>query len=363
MSYQLGILPSVRSRFYLHVIALVFVLFSPAHAATPTETVHLYRFAKPNEITLSGTELGACMALLTRKNFQHLSFQYRGMHCRPFKPLFGKNAFDKTVTEVLTNAPATPLWKNFTPAEFMDYLEANDQRDCDFVTGSEEKLTGWILKQRDNSINPLSIYQESLTLNHQNIWLALLSIHQVVRNNARWWNAAMYRDSHYDSSSETGYAAGIEREKKFFNKFIDIRGDLQDKNRSDRDDHFVGDHEGSWYRLWGAMLFRASMIVPEEFQKRVQYQCESQDFSISEKFLSAFNNSRANMVFFLDESGIEENKSGEKDGKGKLRIDRAGGEAVLSLYRALSDPSVMKQNHIDEQFCLKQGYLHTQTAK
>ena len=45
----------------------------------------------------------------------------------------------------------------------------------------------------------------------------------------------------------------------FFNKFIDIRGDLEE-----RGDSFHGDHRGSWYRIWGAMLDYLSMVAPEK---------------------------------------------------------------------------------------------------
>lgn len=120
------------------------------------------------------------------------------------------------------------------------YLQAAGSRNCDFETGHEENLKSWVLQQPDNTVDPVTIFEKSLELNDGNLTDSLLTIHQLMRNNARWFSKNYYE---YDSSEVQA--------QEFFNKFVDIRGDLRD-----RGGNFEGDHAGSWYRMWGMALWR-----------------------------------------------------------------------------------------------------------
>jgi hypothetical protein len=131
---------------------------------------------------------------------------------------------------------------------FFDYLAGFPQH-ARYASGAEDKLKSWVLAQPDNSIDPVKIYRESLKLNNGNIWNAILAVHDLLRNNARW----MYKQYYlYESTPEA--------EKQFFDKFIDIRGDLKERGYG-----FNGDHEGTWYRIWGIMLHRLAKTDQASF--------------------------------------------------------------------------------------------------
>ncbi len=127
----------------------------------------------------------------------------------------------------------------YTYNEFLDYLSVNDGYRS-YNTGKEPDLFDWILSQPDNSIDPVSLYSKSLEFNEGNVWNAILTVHQLLRNQARWWDSNNYF-----------YRSSPEQEERFFKKMIDIRGDLTQRGAG-----FTGDHGGSWYRIWGIMLFR-----------------------------------------------------------------------------------------------------------
>jgi hypothetical protein len=128
------------------------------------------------------------------------------------------------------------------------YLLADSSRICDYETGHESPLREWVLSQADNSIDPVMMFRKSMQLNDGNIFDALLTIHQLLRNEARWWDEKSYR---YNSSTE--------KERAFFNKLIDIRGDLVDRGGSN-----TGDHQGTWYRIWGMMLYRVAQAYRDD---------------------------------------------------------------------------------------------------
>ena len=132
-----------------------------------------------------------------------------------------------------------PCWYEWESGG-MPYLGANQSRTCEFATGKEEQLKEWILKQPDNTIDPLAIMEKSLELHDGNILTSQIAVHQLLRNNARW-----YSKKYYD------YKSSPEDSKKFWNKFIDIRGTLKERGGK-----FEGDHAGSWYRFWGMSLWR-----------------------------------------------------------------------------------------------------------
>ena len=126
----------------------------------------------------------------------------------------------------------------------LDYLGAQLPRACDWISGQETALKKWVLRQKDNSIDPVRIFEASLRLNRGNIWNAVLTIHQLLRVHARWSEHRRYGVE----------AARLSQQEvtDFFNKFVDIRGDLWELNP----EKLHGDHAGSWYRIWGSMLFR-----------------------------------------------------------------------------------------------------------
>ena len=138
----------------------------------------------------------------------------------------------------------------------LDYLAATANRTGDYLTGREGALREWILSRPDNSVDPLALYQASLALHGGNIWNAVLAAHQLLRNHARWWATERY---HFRSSRE--------EQEALFNKLVDIRGEL-----SERGDGFHGDHAGSWYRVWGAMLFRLGFVADATFAARASGQ-------------------------------------------------------------------------------------------
>jgi hypothetical protein len=106
------------------------------------------------------------------------------------------------------------------------------------------------------------LYRQSLEINRGNVWAALLTIHELIRNEARW--ATKYKGY----SQIYPYNSTPEKQRLFFNKLVDIRGDLLERGPS-----FKGDHEGTWYRMWGMMLERLSLEGPVDFvdpKKRAQ---------------------------------------------------------------------------------------------
>lgn len=131
--------------------------------------------------------------------------------------------------------------RQFNFDQLLEYLQASPFRDFDYFTGFEPHLKAWVLAQMDYSIDPIQIYSHSLALNSGNVWGAILTIHQLVRNMARYNEPRRY---FYKETNREESAA-------FFNKLIDIRGDLEE-----RGEPFLGDHRGTWYRIWGMMLYR-----------------------------------------------------------------------------------------------------------
>lgn len=123
--------------------------------------------------------------------------------------------------------------------EFTLYLSVHADRKFDFSTGQEAPLREWVMLQNQNSIDPVLLYQKSLGLNSGNIFAAILTIHQLLRNEARFTDKRRYQ-----------YKSTLPQQQKFFDQFIDIRGDLVERGPG-----FYGDHKGSWYRFWGTFLY------------------------------------------------------------------------------------------------------------
>jgi len=135
---------------------------------------------------------------------------------------------------------------------FLDsYLQINSKRVCDYETGDEDKLKQWVMNQPENSIDHIQIFRESLRLSNGKVYDAILTIHQLLRNEARYWSTKYYA---YDSNPQ--------HEEEFWNKFVDMRGELPERGEG-----FKADHAGSWYRMWGMMLNRIASTreaIPDE---------------------------------------------------------------------------------------------------
>lgn len=117
-----------------------------------------------------------------------------------------------------------------------------------YQTGWEYELRDWVLSQKDNSILPHELFEKSLILNKGDLFASILTIHQLLRNEARFYASYIYYNSNWD------------RLQKFYNKFVDIRGDLEERC----DGVSGGDHSGTWYRIWGTMLESINSVRPEE---------------------------------------------------------------------------------------------------
>lgn len=183
--------------------------------------------------------LGSCFLrqTLSREAFR---LNKSDMHCKQIDRVYQGGRYENVNREGLPDAENP----------FEQYLRAKAFRRCDFESGREARLQNWILSQSDNSITPLAIFKFSIALNDNNIWSALLTIHQVLRNHARWMYPQMY-----------DFNGSMEGTQKLFAKFVDLRGDLVE-----RGENYKGDHAGTWYRIWAGMLLRLSHV--NDFEMR-----------------------------------------------------------------------------------------------
>lgn len=134
-----------------------------------------------------------------------------------------------------------------------DYLGAQGDKSggrtrTEYCSGHEMDLEKWILSQKDNSVNPVNLMLKATELNDGNIFLAALTVHQLLRNYAR--GDLKYRYYLY---------VPAQRRDAFFNKLIDLRGDLKERDPK----QYTGDHRGTWYRIFGVMLARMNHTAEE----------------------------------------------------------------------------------------------------
>ena len=116
----------------------------------------VYAYPKKNMVTINPVAFGQCLALNTKKYKQST-----------IQPTIAK---DGTA---------------YSKKSFDDYLISSRYKD--FSTGQEKNLQTWILRQRDNSIDPLSLFNISMQLNKQNAWASMITIYELLRFHARWW--------------------------------------------------------------------------------------------------------------------------------------------------------------------------------
>ncbi|MBI2605160.1 MAG: hypothetical protein HYW49_03665 [Deltaproteobacteria bacterium] len=149
------------------------------------------------------------------------------------------NVFDR---KELTNKPYAD------PFHDLNYYLAGSKEASDaamFLNPEEREafssrfnhLRDWILAQPDNSIEPHTLFVESLKLTNGDMFGSAILAHDLLRKEARFF------DNRY-----IVYKSTLEERAAFFNKFIDLRGDLDDRGKGNR-----GDHAGTWYRMFGIL--------------------------------------------------------------------------------------------------------------
>jgi len=199
-----------------------------------------YRYPSQTKIKIDGEILAFCMAREISK--------YEKPKINP-TTIYRCN---KNWATKMASKPEEAITFAMFDKKFLDsYLQINPQRICDYETGEEDKLKQWVMVQPENSIDHIQIFRESLRLSKGKVFDAILTIHQLLRNEARYWSTKYYA---YDSNPT--------HEEEFWNKFVDIRGELPERGEG-----FKADHAGSWYRLWGMMLNRIAATrdpIPDE---------------------------------------------------------------------------------------------------
>lgn len=231
---------------------------------------------------------------------------------------------------------------NFDSDQFIDYLAAFPNRHCDYKTGYESILRDWILNQKDNSIDPVMLFRQSIKLNSGDPWAATLTIHQLLRNEARWAEKKFYT-----------YKSNEEKEHQFFNKMIDIRGDLSELGGDN-----AGDHEGTWYRIWGIMLYRFQLSGSnvEKIDTSKISECMNIPRTSLKRLLSDLKSS--SIAIAAEGVKLLGATEGEKDWR-KIEINRKGSQAASSFIKAATylkdtrtDPDLLER-------CSKRQYLKT----
>ncbi len=140
----------------------------------------------------------------------------------------------------------------------------------DYLTGDKDlaeyyyqfhnlELEAWIINQPDNSILPHQLFGQAAKLSEGDIYLALVSIHEVLRNRAR------------STQKWTMVNVNMEHRNDLFDKLVDIRGDLAELGGAHK-----GDHYGTWYRLWILMIQQMS-VSPDigEVENRLNLSCNT----------------------------------------------------------------------------------------
>jgi hypothetical protein len=279
-----------------------------------------YRYLGPGHYRVAGRDLGYCMALRARRQHSY-SLDSHQTKC----------TIDVNGDTYDYQGPKKP--------SLLEYLAALPKRNCDFTTGSEEELRNWILAQSDNSIDPLKIFSKSLELNRGNIWNAILAIHQTLRQDARFYNPRYF------------YSSNLHQSEAIFNKLIDLRGSESSKNGPG-----TVDHAGTWYRMWGAMLYRLSF----SFGRKLG------DFSITsegcpENAPHGFNKVRSLVADFIviGTAAMDDKvaKVLDESDTGKLRVDMGASAAASEMLDALVDPSLISKAGITPEFCDQRKYI------
>lgn len=281
----------------------------------------VYKYPSSQKVELNGSSLGECLVAAT---------------------VLSNHAYSLSRSKMIS-----PYRKD----QFKYYLYASSPDDegkvkgaDSYKTGFEEKLKVWILQQPDNSVDPVGLYRKALELSDGNVWNALLCIHDLLRNNARFYDTKRYT---YPDSKKN-----VER---LFNKLIDIRGDLKERGVN-----FKGDHSGSWYRIWIFPLFL--MMDVDEKQPRYPHEndcnCKSLHTGFGDQFkqlLPIVKKDYLKVAVSIYEGGKGNN---EIDAKGKVKLDRQLIEMGATMVTGLwLDPMTKERAKQIMPNCGPQKYL------
>lgn len=224
--------------------------------------------------------------------------------------------------------------KKYSIWNFDSYLTGSDF--VYYTTPSELNLKTWLLNQPENSITPISLFKAAMSLNGNNVFDSLVNIHTVLRNVARW-------QAHYVRKQKAlSTPDNVAQVNTFFNKFIDIRGDL-----TERGGEFKGDHPGSWYRIWGMMLkFLMSSPIGE---KNLTY--KNPWFNFNRDYLRVLVAGFAENVKYILPKFMDDP---DKQRKGDLNA-RAANAAYWMTMTGLNHPDTQKSRKCTAaEYLLKQ---------
>lgn len=226
--------------------------------------------------------------------------------------------------------------KKYSVWNFDSYLTGSKY--AYYTTPTEMALKNWILAQPDDSITPVSLFTQALQLNNRNVADSLVNIHTVLRNVARW------RSPYVKIQNAPSTPKSAENVNQFFNKMIDIRGDLMELGKENK-----GDHPGSWYRMWGMML-KFLMTAPVS-EKNVTYQ--NPWFNLNRDYLRVLVAGLAENIKYIMPGFADDP---DKHRKGDLNA-RAANAAYWMTMTALKHPDT-----INSQTCSPSVYLTTNNA-
>lgn len=294
---------------------------SPAVALTRYEQYRqtlAYSYPHRGRLDISTDALGHCMALAAAARGP-VSFARDGM--RDF---------------------STGRACEYTFSNFLSYLVAGNGSGvpCSYSSGTEAELERWVRAQPDNSIDPVGIFRASLSINGGNAWLALLAIHRMLWNNAR--------------PGEMNYPTTDQSRHAFFDKLVDLRGDLSELGGENR-----GDHAGTWYRIWGMMLFRLMLEDGTSLTHKIgaaAAQCETGGSLLPPEFLEVMASCSRWITATVVGSGAEWIKVlgyPEKDRR-KAEINRDGASSMDAMLMRLRHP-VFRPG--DSEACARRAYL------
>ena len=247
------------------------------------------------------------------------------------------------------------IWGLDSGWDFLDYLAGYAARKFDFISGNEASLEEWVLNQPYHSITPYQIFAQSLRIHRGNIMTAVLAIHQLLRLEARWWDQERYEWTLTTALAHDPKTSphSDEVERDFFDRFIDIRGDLRERGEA-----FYGDHSGTWYRIWGAMLYRLGFIRAKDFDQHwAKDSTVKKSFNLLEKTQSDINDLRSAVAFWGVETQLKNSVGHPEKDLRKLEYDLAGAQSAAWMYQGLRDPSFIENSGVGENFCADNGYL------
>jgi hypothetical protein len=324
--FKLNLSGSEKISMRILTILVCISIYHFAFAADQEDTGMDFSYPKSSKLAINSERLGLCMSYVASK-LPKLEFSDKDIICK---------WFDHVPTAERTDG---------NKANFYFYLKARDRK-CDYTTVHEEELKNWILSQPDNSIDLIKLFEQSLKTHNGNIKAALLCVHNLLRNEARFWDG----DGYYYKSSKA-------EAKNVFNKFIDIRGDLRERGGD-----FKGDHKGSWYRIWGVMLGRlwlfSSNSLTSSLDKSACRKSKSLIPFSFEKFATDY----------IAEAGIYATETIAKDilkpfgivleeDKYKQILSNEVSKAAGSFVDGLRENSLLLRSGINDEACSASQYL------